>query len=305
MTLLFVLLSFSISPADSVKTLVSIRNIPEAAVYYSQMAAGENGAWLLELGRILEASGRFAEAGRVYGIALGNSTSSETSDWLINRRIGTAPLDTTIVVTAEVTNTGQITARDIQVILPVPVSHPPFQTLIVLSSDFNVSESGDVLTAHIPCLPPGSTSRLSISLGIIQQPHSARPIPESLSDETVNWITATIRSMPVPDALPGPCVPMSEEMKRLAAEQGMEMSVVGGIILDRTGCIFHAWNVLDEYQLRIDPLLFKEDSLLSIAHDPADVIPLWDLGITDGYELNLLYSNPRYEISGTMKAETR
>ncbi|MCP4646377.1 MAG: hypothetical protein GY852_01410, partial [bacterium] len=57
MSLLLLLLGYSISPADSAKALISIRNIPPAAVYYSQMAAAEDGEWLLEYGRVLEAAG--------------------------------------------------------------------------------------------------------------------------------------------------------------------------------------------------------------------------------------------------------
>ncbi|MCD4708467.1 MAG: hypothetical protein K8S62_12115 [Candidatus Sabulitectum sp.] len=303
MNLLLVLLGFSISPADSARALISIRHIPEAAVYYSQMAAAEDGAWMLEFGRILEASGRFADAYRVYGIALGNSTSRETSDWLINRRQGVSPVDTTVVITASVTNTGDITAWGIQVIIPMPVSHPPFQSLTILENDF--VPSGGLLTADIPFITPGQTVDFSITINIFQQPGSSRPISESISDETLTWITETIRSMPIPEALPGPCFPMSKEMARLAEEQGLTMKVEGGLILDRTGCIFHAWNVLAEHGLRIDPLLFKEDSLLAIAHNPADVIPLWNLGLTDGYELNVLYKNPHWQLQGSMHAEAR
>ena len=301
--IVLLLLGFSISPADSARELMSIRHIPEAAIYYSQMAAAEDGCWMLEFGRLLEAAGRFSDAYRIYGIALGNSTSQGSSDWLINRRQGVSPVDTTIVITASVTNTGDITAWNIQVIIPIPVSHPPLQSLTILENDF--TPSGGLLTANIPFITPGQTVDLSIAMSILQQPGSLRPISESISDETLAWIAGTMRAMPIPSALPGPCVPMSEEMARLAQEQGLTMRVEGGLILDRTGCIFHAWNVLEDHNIRIDPLLFKEDSLLSIAHNPTDVIPLWDLGPTDGYELNLLYKNPRCRLQGSMQIKTR
>ncbi len=303
MTLILMLLSFSISPADSARELASIRHIPEAAIYYSQLAAAEDGKWMLEFGRLLEAAGRFTDAFRIYGIALGNSNSLETSSWLINRRLGVSPIDTTLVITASITNRGSITAWGVQVILPMPVSHPPFQNLSVIENDF--IPSGDLLLANIPFIAPGQNVDLSVVLNIVQLPGSARPITELLDNETLTWITETIRSMPVPDVLPGPCVSMSEEMARLAGEQGLSMRVEGGVILDRTGCIFHAWNVVEDHGIRIDPLLFKEDSLLSIAHNPTDVIPLWDLGPTDGYELNLLYKNPDCRLTGSMQIETR
>ncbi|MCK5037143.1 MAG: hypothetical protein KAS73_14700, partial [Candidatus Sabulitectum sp.] len=87
--------------------------------------------------------------------------------------------------------------------------------------------------------------------------------------------------------------------------QGLTLQVEGGVILDRTGCIFHAWNVLENPVIRIDPLLFKTDSLLGFAHNPTDVIPLWNLGPTDGYELNLLYKNPDCRLQGSMRIEAQ
>ena len=303
MILLLSLLSYSISPADSARALISIRSIPQGAIHYSQMAAAEDGAWMLEFGRLLEAAGHFGDAYSVYGIALGNSTSRETSDWLINRRAGVSPIDTTIVITTSVFNSGDEIAWNIRIIIPMPVSHPPFQNLSILETDFTPNEG--VLSANIPFIAPGQKVDLSLTMQISQQPGTSRPVSEAVTDQTILWITETLKSMPVPEAYPGPCVPMSEEMRRLAEEQGLSMRVEGGFILDRTGCIFHAWNVLDEFDFRIDPLLFKQDSLLAIAHNPTDVIPLWDLGITDGYELSLLYKNPDYELIGSMQIETQ
>jgi hypothetical protein len=303
MNLLFLLIGFTISPADSARALISVRCIPEAAVYYAQMAAADNGAWMLELGRILEASGRFAEAHRAYGIALGNSTEREISNWLINRRTGVSAIDTTVVITVSIANSGVLTARNIEVIVPMPVSHPPLQSLTILNTDFH--RSARTLTADIPFILPGDTVELCIELGIIQQPGTERPITEAISDETLAWLTQTLRSMAVPETLPGPCIPMSEELARLGGERGIEIRVEGGLLLDRNGCIFHAWSILEDYGLRVDPLLFKEDSLLSIAHNPTDVIPLWDLEPTQGFELSLVFSNPRYDLTGAMTAETR
>ncbi len=303
MILFFVLFGFVISPADSARELISIRHIPEAAIYYSQMASAADGSWMLELGRILETAGRFSSAHRIYGIALGNSTNRETTNWLLNRRQGVSPLDTTLVITTSITNTGNTAAWAIQVILPLPVSHRPFQNLTIIDNDF--TQSGNLLRADIFLLLPGQTIDLLLTLKILQQPYTARPITELITDETLGWITKTIREMPIPEAFPGPCVPMSEEMAKLAAEHGHTMRIEGGLILDRTGCIFHAWNVLEQYNIRIDPLLFKEDSLLSFAHNPTDVIPLWDLGPTDGYELNLLYENPDYQLQGSMHIEAQ
>ncbi len=301
MIILLAILGFTISPADSARELISIRHIPDGAIHYAQLAAAEHGSWVLEFGRLLESAGRFSDAYRIYGIALGNSSSQETSDWLINRRQGVSPLDTTLVITTSIANTGNIPAWCVQVIIPLPVPHPPFQDLTILESDF--TPSGNLMVADIPLIPPGHTVNLSIAVNICQQPISMRPIPESLSDETLNWISQTLRSMPIPPALPGPCVPMSEEMARLAEEHGLAMKLEGGLILDRTGFIFHAWNILQDPCIRIDPLLFKSDSLLSIAHNPTDVIPLWDLGVTDGYELNLLYKNPECELTGSIQID--
>jgi hypothetical protein len=295
------LLSFSISPADSARALISLRFVPEAAVYYAQMAAVQDGSWLVEYGRLLEAAGHFDQARRVYGLALGNSTSLSSSRWLINRRMGTAQLDTILVISVTVANIGSATARNVTAVIPIPRSHPPFQELSMISSDFQ--ESGGMLTADIPLITPGSSVNLSICLDLFQRPGTARPIPFDIDDETLEWLSSTMRDMPVPASLPGPCVPMSQEVARLAELRGLRMSVLGGIMLDDSGFVFHAWNSLEPLGIRIDPLLFREDSLLAVAHNPTDVIPLWSLEATDGYELTLLYDDPAYQLSGTMTAE--
>jgi len=300
-TVLFALIGFSISPADSARALISLRAVPEAAVCYAQMAAVQDGGWLVEYGRLLEAAGQFDQARRIYGLALGSSTSDSSSRWLINRRRGTAIIDTTLVINVTISNGGSVAARNVQAVIPRPVSHPPFQELFILSSDFR--GSGGLMSADIPVIVPGGSVSLSISLGLIQRPGTYRPIPDSVDDGSLGWLSSAMRSLPVPDVLPGPCVPMSQEMSRLAAEQGMTLSVLGGLILDDSELFFHAWNSLEPIGLRIDPLLFRTDSLLAIGHNPTDVIPLWDLEATDGYELTLLYDDPGYELSGEMTAE--
>ena len=302
MILLFLLLSYSISPADSVDNLVTIRSIPTAALHYAQMAAAEDGNWLLEYGRILEAAGQFSNASRVYSLAVGNCTSDETTKWLLNRRAGTLPIDTTLTISITISNQSQKFAWGIQVIIPQPVSHPPYQSITITQNDFR--HTGGMLSAYIPFIPPNRDIQLSLTLDIYQEPFSMRPIPQTLTDSTLNWLTETIRNMAIPDVLPGPCVPMSKELQRLAAEQNIPLRIEGGLVLDTDGFIFHGWNVIDNLEIRLDPLLFKEDSLLAIAHNPSDLIPLWNLETTDGYELNILYNNPNYNLNASMEVTT-
>jgi hypothetical protein len=159
-----------------------------------------------------------------------------------------------------------------------------------------------ILTADIPCIAPGETITLAIGLRILQQPGTMRPIPETVQEDELQWLSETMRNLRVPDVLPGPCVPMCQEMARLGRENGMELTTTGGVIIDRDECIFHAWNELAGTGIRIDPLLFKTDSLLAVAHNPTDVIPLWELDPTDGYELTLLFDNSLYLLQGEVTA---
>lgn len=302
MIFLYLLLGYSISPADSVNNLISIRAIPTAALHYAQMAAAEDGSWLLEYGRILEAAGQFSNASRVYGLAIGNSTSDETTKWLLNRRLGTTPIDTIFTITTTISNLSDRIAWGIQVIIPQPVSHPPYQSIAITQNDFR--QTGGMLSAYIPFIPPNEKIELSLTINIYQEPFTMRPISQTLPDSTLNWLTDKIRNMAIPDILPGPCIPMSKELQRLAAEQNISLRIEGGLVLDTEGFIFHGWNVIDDLEIRIDPLLFKEDSLLGIAHNPTDIIPLWNLETTDGYELNILYKNSDYNLNASMEVTT-
>ena len=299
MSLLLLLLS-SFSPGDSAMALANLRFVPEAAVLYAQMAAVENGEWLVGYGRLLEASGDFAGARRIYGLALGRSSDSGSSRWLLNRRAGTAPLDTTIVLLVRVANNGSVAARNIQVLMPEPVDHPPFQDLEVLTSDFTLSMG--LFTAEIPCLAPGDTAVLAAGLRIFQTPGTMRPVTPEISDETLNALAGLMRGLAVPDAIPGPCVPMSQELRDLAEAIGVALSVEGGLTVDSGELVFHAWNRIRGTGVRLDPLLFKTDSLLAVAHCPTDVIPLWELDPTDGYELTLLFDSELYRLEGSMEA---
>lgn len=300
MTLLIALLGVTFSPADSARALLHLRYISEAAVLYAQMAAVEDGVWLVEYGRLLEASGDFPQAGRIYGLALGRSTSEESTRWLMNRLRGTTLLDTTLVITVRIANRGNIPAEYIQVVLPEPFSHPPFQQLTVMASDF--SSSLGMLTADIPSIAPGDSVSLTHAVRVFQQPGTMRPVPESVEDDLLFWISRTLGEMEVPETLPGPCVPMCMELARLGAVQGIELTTVGGVIVDGSECVFHAWNELVETGIRIDPLLFKSDSILATAHNPTDVIPLWNLDSTDGYELTVLFEDSSYDLDARMKA---
>lgn len=299
MSLLLLLLS-SFSPGDSAMALANLRFVPEAAVLYAQMAAVENGEWLVGYGRLLEASGDFAGARRIYGLALGRSSDSGSSRWLVNRRAGTAPLDTTIVLLVRVANNGSVAARNIQVLMPEPVDHPPFQDLEVLTSDFTLSMG--LFTAEIPCLAPGDTAVLAAGLRIFQTPGTMRPVTPEISDETLNALAGLMRGLAVPDAIPGPCVPMSQELRDLAEAIGVALSVEGGLTVDSGELVFHAWNRISGTGVRLDPLLFKTDSLLAVAHCPTDVIPLWELDPTDGYELTLLFDSELYRLEGSLEA---
>ncbi len=79
------------------------------------------------------------------------------------------------------------------------------------------------------------------------------------------------------------------------------MCLVGGVLVDGPDLVFHAWTETGG-GIRVDPLLFREDSLLATGHSPTDVIPLWNLASTDGYELTILYDSRNYLLTGNMKA---
>ncbi|PIE53647.1 hypothetical protein CSA37_00335 [Candidatus Fermentibacteria bacterium] len=302
MNLLIMLLGIAVSPADSARALISIRDIPEAAILYAQMAAVENGTWLLEYGRLLEADRQWIRASNAYGLALAGTSDQNSSRWLLNRIQGCSVLDTTLVITVTVANSGTITARDLQVIIPMPEIHPPYQEMLLLQNDFSISAG--VLYAQIPCLEAGETKELEITLKVHQEPWSARPVTFSeMSQSDLSWLSSLLKEMVFPSALPGPCVPVSSELSSLAAERGIDLTVTGGLILDGDSCLFHAWTENEANGLRIDPVLFASDSLLGFAHNPTDVIPLWNMEPTDCSEITVLYSNPDYLINCGMTAK--
>lgn len=297
------LLGLAISPGDSARAAVTLGNVSDAAVAWAQMAAVRHGPWLVEYGRLLEASGRFRQAHTAYGLALGNTTEPQSARWLLNRRRGVLPLDTALVVTVTVTNDGSASARNFQLIMPEPVAHPPFQQLTVTQSDFTAS--GGLLSATVPVLQAGASISLSIEMQILQTPWSARPLGDPMDVETLAWLSETLRGMPVPGTHPGPCVPMSMELSALMASRGIETIVTGGLMADGDSLVFHAWAETDPGNIRIDPLLFATDSLLAVGHYPTDIIPLWSLDATDGYELSILFSEKNAALRAAMRAEFR
>ncbi len=302
--ILAILLSFNYSPADSCWRMVSLGEVPERAVMFAQIAARDGGRNAVELGAVLELAGRFAQAANVYRIALNSSGDPQMNDWLAERLYGTVPLDTVLVLTALLINDGQDTLRDIAVEVPLPVAHPPYQSLSVSGGVFR--ESTDRMTCTVSRLIPQEEVLLPLIIRLRQTPFTFRPLNDTLfGTEDIGSIAAIMRSIPVPDSVsgPGPCLGLARALRDSLDSMGISVQVTGGLL--RTGgdsLLFHAWDLQEDTGIPMDVSLFQSDSMRGIAHCPTDIIPLWDLEAVDGHEVSVFYHDPDARLAISMRA---
>lgn len=291
-----------ISPQDSVRKSVSLAEISTSAVIYAEMAARDGGEDALLLGRMLELSGRFEEAALYYAMALEDVRDPETEAWLEQRRAGSTPLDTVLVLQARITNTGSSTARGLTLLMPLPESHPPYQEISILGGAFEV-DSG-FLVCPVESLGAGERRNLPVFVRVEQRPFTYRPISMPSGFPGLDELGGFLRQVEIPASFTGrgPCLDMSREVARLATQAGFEVEVVGGLVWRGDSLIFHAWDLLANGipGMPLDPLLFKTDSLRAVGHCPTDVIPLWDLA--RGYELSVLYPSDQKGIEIGLRA---
>jgi hypothetical protein len=289
--LLLSLLAYTFSPQDSCRRLVTLAEIPERALLFAELAAGESGQGMLDMGRLLEVSGRFEEAASYYRRIAAPGSDPDLIRWLSDRSTGSLPLDTALVFEAAITNRGGNTVTGLTMLLPVPVSHPPYQEIEITESDFRME--GDLLSVEIDSLVPGETSRALLKIQLRQEPYTFRPIPAILSGTRLDTIASIMAGIPVPPEFTGtgPCYDMSVDMLAEARSIGLELGITGGLVRRGDSLVFHAWNILTEDLpgLPLDPLFWKTDTLFAVGHCPTDVIPLWDLLSTEGSELVVLY----------------
>ena len=305
--LLAILLFYEYSPSDSSWNLVTLRDIPERAILFAELAAKDGGKSTVDLAAILEIAGRFAEAERYYNLALNSSTDSLLSEWLENRISGSRTLDTLVILSTIITNSSNEDAIDISVEIPLPVSHSPYQQIEYLAGVFETD--GNLMRFEIGLLPSQTTVVLPLILRIRQQPYSFRPLPLYYPDiygsVSLRDISSLIRTIHVPETEtgPGPCLEIAYLLQDSAKEADLELQIIGGLF--RTGSdslLFHAWNLIPGTGIPIDAVLFKADSLRGIGHCPADIIPLWDFEYTDGHEVSIFYPQQNIQLDISMHA---
>lgn len=305
--LLAILLAYGYSPSDSSWSMVTLREIPERAILFAELAARDGGTPVVDLGSMLELAGRFERAGAVYRVALNSAEDSNVRDWLTERLIGTGPLDTLIVLSARVTNESPGTAEEVRVEIPMPVPHPPYQQIEYLAGAFK--PDGATMSCSLPELGPGRTVVLPLLIHVTQVPYTYRPLRETGEDGSgpiaLAGLAGIIRSMEVPHSEdgPGPCLELAFRLKEMAGAEGVELTVTGGLLRTaEDGLLFHAWNHLEIDGMPMDVSLFHADSLRGMAHCPTDMIPLWDLESTGGHEVSAFYSRSDAVLSVSMTA---
>lgn len=302
--LLILLLSFTYSPQDSCWKLITLGNIPERAIFFAEIAAGEGGRAAVNLAFILEIAGRFPQAERYYRMVANSADDPLLAEWLSTRILGTQVLDTLLILKAVIRNESEIAATDILVEIPLPESHPPYQRIEQLASMFR--QEGNILTHHITSLPGRTEISLPLVLHITQHPYTFRPFFSLLnSNIALEDISSFIRSLPVPGMTrnPGPCLETAYLLKQESTGIELELQVVGGLL--RTGSdslLFHAWNLVSSNGMPIDAVLFQVDSLRGIGHCSTDMIPLWNYERTDGHEVSIYYPEQDAELRVAMKA---
>lgn len=283
------MLSMSISPADSCRNRLELSSITEEALLFAELAARQGGDGPILYARVLELAGRFAEAATAYGIALGSAENEATRSWLADRRAGSTPVDTLVLLTASVLNTGDEPLTGLELAMPLPRSHPPYQDLRTLYGPFH--EEGGRLICRLDSLPPGCAVEVPLLIHVIQEPFTFRPLSAPPGGPGLADISALAARIEFPDSFSGtgPCLDMAVEFRDRAGIAGLEAGVEGGLVRRGDSLVFHAWDILLEGipGLPVDPLLHRTDSLRSIGHCPCDVIPLWDLGASGGHELSV------------------
>ncbi len=298
------LLLYAFSPADSCRALLSIADVPESAVLYAELAATAGGDGPILLARVLELAGRFEEAASCYAFASGGASDGATAGWLGDRRAGSLPLDTVLVLKASITNEGPARAYDLTVVMPVPRSHPPYQRLEILGGAMTPGDG--VLVGRVDGLPPGETAVLPVVVRVVQTPHTFRPLPEVLGGVPLRMMADLLEALEVPVEFEGsgPCLEMSTELAGQLSELGLEASVEGGLVRRGDSLVFHAWDIVTNADggIPLDPLLWKSDSMRAVGHCPTDVIPLWDLGPTDGHELSVFYPGQEARLAISLEA---
>jgi hypothetical protein len=280
-----------VSPSDSVRSLVSVHSIPERALLFAELAARtEGGDAGVRLGSLLELAGEFEDARRQYGLLLASGPGPQLRNWLRDRRRGSSALDTLLLLRATVRNTGRRPVRDLEVMMPLPRSHPPFQSMEIVRSC--MVRGGTVLRAQIDSLPAGADSSFTVLLHLQQVPGSFRPLPDSIGSVGIALLLDEASSVSGSNGSDGfgPCLSMARELRARMAGR-LELAVVGGVVRRGDSLVFHAWNLVAEGPLAgmpVDPLLLGEDSLRGIGHCPTDLIPLWNLLDTGGSELSVV-----------------
>ena len=305
--LLAVLLAYTYSPGDSSWNLVTLGNIPQRAILFAELAAREGGRSTLDLAVMLEIAGRFAEAENCYTLALNSTTDPALSEWLENRISGTGNLDTLVILSIELRNMSCEDATDISVEIPLPESHPPYQTVQRLAGVFGAE--GNLMVQHLDILPAGATVILPQILHISQQPYNFRPLPAdypvSSGSLSLMEISSIIRAIQIPDSEigPGPCLEVAYLLQNRAADEGLELQITGGLIRSGTdSLLFHAWNIIPGTGMPIDAVLFQTDSLRGIGHCPTDIIPLWNYEYTDGHEVSVYYAQQNIDLDVSIQA---
>lgn len=301
------LLAFGYSPSDSSWNLVTLADVPETAVLFAELASREGGRTVIDFGSLLEVSGSFPRAASVYRVALGSSDDAALSEWLYRRASGSEPLDTLLAIVTRVHNCGGSRLSEVTVRIPLPVSHPPYQSMDMVAGVFRDDGSG--MEALVFGLEPGSTAVLPIVLRISQVPFTFRPVgpdlESSMGDGGLKGMADLIRSMEVPaePAGPGPCLGLAMALRDSAEALGINVSVTGGLLREPGDLlVFHAWNLLLPHLMPMDVSLFQVDSLRGIAHCPTDVIPLWDLESAGGHEVSAFFPEPDGDLSVSMEA---
>jgi len=307
MFLMLLCLAFNYSPSDSCQALISIHRIPERAILFARLAARDGGGSSVELGRLLELSGDFRGAESVYSIAAGSAADDEMRRWLNTRSMGCRTLDTLLILSVRLSNPWDSEVTDIDVSVPLPVSHPPYQSLRYTAGMFR--PEGPHLKATVDRIPPRTEIVLPIVLELRQEPVSFRPLPETLRGSggsiTIRGMADLMNAISLPrdPSVPGPCLPAALALAEKVREAGLELSVTGGVVrVTEDSLQFHAWNILADPPIPMDVTLFQQDSLGGIGHCPSDIIPLWDLEAAGGNEVSVYYSSSQPAIDVSMEA---
>lgn len=305
--LLAILLAYVYSPSDSSWSMVNLREIPERALLFAELAARDGGMPVVDLGSMLELAGQFGRAEAVYRVALNSAEDPNVREWLTARLTGTRPLDTLIVLSSRVSNAGPGTAEAVRVEIPMPLAHPPYQRIVPVAGVF--TPDGATMICSLPELGPGLTVALPVLIHVTQVPYTYRPLRKSGEGGPgaidPAGLSVIIRSMEVSHSEdgPGPCLDLALRLQEMAGAEGVGLTVTGGLLrTSEDGLLFHAWNHLEEDGMPLDVTLFHADSLRGMAHCPTDMIPLWDLESTGGHEVSAFYSRSDADLSVSMTA---